>query len=160
MADPGHVSAEAQRAEFETVVEALGSSSRLARLLRFMGEKYFAGKIGELQEFNIATEVFGRSPTAFDPSQDAIASGGVPASSYFAPRGRGATRADLEDRAEAGGFPRGGPAEIGVGVLNRPGPRVVGVTAATGARTKTLQRGRRAAPGAPPAATTAPRRQA
>jgi hypothetical protein len=71
--DPGHVSAEAQRAEFEAVVQALGSSSRLARLLQYMGEKYFEGKIDDLQEYNIATEVLGRSQATFDPSQDALA---------------------------------------------------------------------------------------
>lgn len=71
--DPGHVSAEAQRAEFDSVVQALGPSSRLARLLQYMGEKYFAGKIDDLQEYNIATEVFGRSPATFDSSQDAVA---------------------------------------------------------------------------------------
>ena len=69
---PGHISAEAQRAEFEAVVQALGPSSRLARLLQYMGEKYFADKIDDLQEYNIATEVFGRSPATFDSSQDAV----------------------------------------------------------------------------------------
>lgn len=60
-------------AEFEAVAEALGRSSRLANLLRYVGEKYFRGQTSELTEYNIATEVFGRSKAVFDASEDAIA---------------------------------------------------------------------------------------
>jgi hypothetical protein len=63
----------AERAEFETVVEALARSPRLARLLRYLGERYFLGESDQLHEYNIATEVFGRSKTAFDSGEDAIA---------------------------------------------------------------------------------------
>lgn len=62
-----------ERAELESVAEALGHSSRLANLLRYVGEKYFAGEGDQLTEYNIATEVFGRSKKVFDASEDAIA---------------------------------------------------------------------------------------
>jgi hypothetical protein len=64
---------EAERAELDAVVEALGRSSRLANLLRYIGEKYFGGESSELSEYNIATEVFGRSKTVFSAGEDAIA---------------------------------------------------------------------------------------
>lgn len=63
----------AERAELDEVAEAIGHSSRLASLLRYMGEKCFQGESDQLTEYNIATEVFGRSKTAFDASEDAIA---------------------------------------------------------------------------------------
>lgn len=66
-------SPEAERAELETVAEALGRSSRLAHLLHYIGDKYFAGESGHLSEYAIATEVFGRSKSTFDASEDAIA---------------------------------------------------------------------------------------
>jgi hypothetical protein len=72
---PAHserISVAAERAELEMVAEALGHSSRLANLLRYMGEKYFHGESDQLTEYNIATEVFGRSKTAFDAGEDAI----------------------------------------------------------------------------------------
>jgi len=64
---------EAERAELEAVTEALGRSSRLAHLLHYIGEKYFAGRSDQLTEYAIATEVFGRSKTTFDAGEDAIA---------------------------------------------------------------------------------------
>jgi hypothetical protein len=67
------VEMERERIELETVAEALGRSSRLANLLRYIGEKYFGGQSDQLSEYNIATEVFGRSKTAFDSGEDAIA---------------------------------------------------------------------------------------
>ena len=66
-------SQEAEREELVTVAEALSRSPRLSRLLRYLGEKYFQGEIDQLHEYNIATEVFGRSKTAFDAGEDAIA---------------------------------------------------------------------------------------
>lgn len=66
-------SMEVERAELKAVVEALGRSSRLATLLNFIGERYFAGEGSQLSEYIIATEVFGRSKSTFDPSEDAIA---------------------------------------------------------------------------------------
>jgi len=67
------LSKEAERAELEAVADALGRSSRLANLLRYMGEEYFGGEGDRLTEYNIATEVFGRSKTVFDAGEDAIA---------------------------------------------------------------------------------------
>ena len=64
---------EEERAELQAVIEALGRSSRLAQLLHYIGEKHFAGQSDQLSEYTIATEVFGRSKTAFDASEDAIA---------------------------------------------------------------------------------------
>ena len=72
LAQFGRVPLAEERAELETVAEALGHSSRLANLLRYVGEKHLKGESDELSEYNIATEVFGRSKTAFDASQDAI----------------------------------------------------------------------------------------
>lgn len=66
-------SAEEERAELEVVVESLGRSSRLANLLQYIGQRYFAGQGDELSEYVIATEVFGRSRSTFDASEDAIA---------------------------------------------------------------------------------------
>lgn len=66
------IAAEAERAEIDAVADALGRSSRLANLLRYMGEFYLHGEGDQLTEYNIATEVFGRSKTAFDSAEDAI----------------------------------------------------------------------------------------
>jgi hypothetical protein len=63
----------AERAEFETVAADLLRAHRLSKLLRYLGEKYFSGCAHHLTEFNIATEVLGRSKTSFATSQDAIA---------------------------------------------------------------------------------------
>lgn len=65
-------SADTERAELETVVAALERSPRLAKLLKFIGEKYLDGQAEELTEYNIATEVFGRARTSFD-STDSVA---------------------------------------------------------------------------------------
>src|SRR5580700_9294669 len=64
---------EAERAEFERVVEALSRWPRLSQLLRYIGEKLFSGEINEINEYNIATDVLGRSKTVFNSSEDAIA---------------------------------------------------------------------------------------
>jgi hypothetical protein len=69
----GLASIEEERAELHAAIEAMGRSSRLAQLLHYMGDKYFAGQSDQLSEYTIATEVFGRSKTAFDASEDAIA---------------------------------------------------------------------------------------
>ncbi len=53
----------AERAELERVVEALAKWPRLSQLLRYMGEKLSAGEVDDLNEYNIATEVLGRSKT-------------------------------------------------------------------------------------------------
>jgi len=65
---------EREKAEVEC---ALGSavfvrSPRLARLLKYLCEKYFAGEADRIKEYNIAVDVLDR-PASFDPSEDAIA---------------------------------------------------------------------------------------
>ncbi len=65
--------AEAERAELERVLEALARWPRQAGLLRYMAEKFFAGQADQLNEYNIATEVLGRSKKAFEAGEDAIA---------------------------------------------------------------------------------------
>jgi hypothetical protein len=64
---------ESERTEFEAVVGALAKWPRLSHLLRYMGNKLFADEVDQLNEYNIATEVLGRSRTAFNASEDAIA---------------------------------------------------------------------------------------
>jgi hypothetical protein len=66
-------SVDSERAELEIVLTALARTPRLAKLLSFVTESYFAGKSNEISEYNIATEVFGRSKATFDASQDSIA---------------------------------------------------------------------------------------
>jgi Malectin domain len=66
-------SADEERAEIATVMEALARSPRLVHLLRYIGEKYFRGESDQLKEFNIAIEVFGRPANFFNPTDDAIA---------------------------------------------------------------------------------------
>ena len=61
-----------ERAELEVVLRALTRTPRLANLLSFVAERYFEGRTEEITEYNIATEVFARSKTTFDPSQDSI----------------------------------------------------------------------------------------
>lgn len=65
--------AEAERAELERVVAALAKWPRLSQLLRYIGEKFFSGETDELTEYNIATDVLGRSKTVFNAAEDAIA---------------------------------------------------------------------------------------
>ncbi len=71
--EPGLLSVDEERLELEALAQALGRSSRLAHLLNYIGEKYFAGESDQLSEYNIATEVFGRSKASFDATEDAIA---------------------------------------------------------------------------------------
>lgn len=71
--DPNAQHSDAERAELQRVVEALARSPRLSRLLQYMGERLFAGQADQLNEYNIATEVLGRSKTIFNASEDAIA---------------------------------------------------------------------------------------
>src|SRR5512138_2264200 len=65
--------AEAERAELERVVEALAKWPRLSHLLQYMGQKVQSGQADLLNEYNIATEVLGRSKTVFNAGEDAIA---------------------------------------------------------------------------------------
>lgn len=71
--EPSAPFAEAEQAEFERVVKALAKWPRLSHLLRYMGEKLSRGEVEELNEYNIATEVLGRSKTVFNAAEDAIA---------------------------------------------------------------------------------------
>lgn len=71
--DPSAQLAEAERAELERVVEALAKWPRLSNLLRYMGDKLVSGSVSQLTEYNIATEVLGRSKTVFNAGEDAIA---------------------------------------------------------------------------------------
>jgi hypothetical protein len=73
MQDSSSQSPDTERAELAVVLDALASNPRLANLLQFLADRYFQGKTAEITEFNIATEVFGRSKKAFDGSTDSIA---------------------------------------------------------------------------------------
>src|SRR4051812_40708063 len=66
------ISHEAERQELERAIELLGRTTRPGRMLAYIGAKYFEQQGGQLTEFNIATEVFGRSPKTFDAAQDAV----------------------------------------------------------------------------------------
>jgi len=63
---------EDERRELEAVSVALASSSRLLRLISYIGERYFRGEADSLHEYDIATEVFGRSKDTFNAGEDAI----------------------------------------------------------------------------------------
>ena len=62
-----------ERDELEHVLADLARFPRLASLLRYLADRYFQGKTAEITEYNIATEVFGRSKGSFDGSTDSIA---------------------------------------------------------------------------------------
>ena len=65
-------SREAEWQELERAIELLGRSTRPGRLLAYVGAKFLQQQEDQLTEFNIATEVFGRSAKNFDPTQDAV----------------------------------------------------------------------------------------
>jgi len=64
---------EGERAELESVLTSgvLGRTNNLVRLLSFVCEKYFEGKIDEVKEYSIAVQALGRSDD-FDPQVDTI----------------------------------------------------------------------------------------
>src|SRR5687768_17506516 len=62
----------AERQEWERAIGLLGRSTRPGRLLEYLGTKYFQQPDVQLTEFEIATEVFGRSAKTFDPTEDAV----------------------------------------------------------------------------------------
>jgi hypothetical protein len=66
------VSMEEERRELEVVSAALEGSSRLHLLINYIGEKYFSGETDKLHEYDIATEIFGRSKDTFNAGNDAI----------------------------------------------------------------------------------------
>lgn len=63
---------EDERRELKAVAEALKNSSRLLKLITYIGEKYLQGDTDNLHEYDIATEVFGRSKDRFNGGEDAI----------------------------------------------------------------------------------------
>jgi hypothetical protein len=65
-------SRDAEQQELERAIGLLGRSTRHARLLEYVGTRYFQGQAAQLTEFNIATEVFGRSAQHFVATQDAV----------------------------------------------------------------------------------------
>jgi hypothetical protein len=65
-------SRDSERLEWERAIGLLGRSTRPGRLLEYLGTKYFQQPEVQLTEFEIATEVFGRSPKTFDPTEDAV----------------------------------------------------------------------------------------
>jgi Malectin domain len=69
---PG-IDLQAERAEVEWLLESglLGRSTNVARLLRIICEKFFAGEIDQIKEYTIAVEGMGRSQ-GFDPQTDPI----------------------------------------------------------------------------------------
>lgn len=71
--DSASGAADLERAELEVVLAALERAPRLARLLRYVGERALQGKPEEITEYNIATDVFDRSKSSFDGSTDSIA---------------------------------------------------------------------------------------
>ena len=56
-----------ERAELELVLAALARTPRLESFLRYIAERYFQNRINEINEYNIATEVLGRSKTLSMP---------------------------------------------------------------------------------------------
>ncbi len=64
---------EAEKAELESVLTSgvLGRTNNLVRLLSFVCEKYFEGKIDDVKEYSIAVQALGRSED-FDPQVDTI----------------------------------------------------------------------------------------
>ena len=154
---PSSVSSrDAEQHELQRIVELLGRDTRPGRLLAYLGEKYFQGQESQLNEFNIATEVFGRSPKNFDPTQDAVvrveahrlrkklrqiqekpgtSSGlqiSLPAGSYTPrfeltpPHSIGATEADIEEHESTSPV-------SGTEADQRPGRRAMYVALAVGA---------------------------
>jgi hypothetical protein len=65
-------SRDAERQELERAIELLGRSTRHARLLEYTATKYLQDQSEHLTEFNIATEVFARSPQRFAATNDAV----------------------------------------------------------------------------------------
>ena len=64
---------EAERAELQRVLQSqlFARSPGLARLLSYLCEKFFAGESGQIKEYSIAVDVFGRNGT-YDQDTDSI----------------------------------------------------------------------------------------
>ena len=65
-------SPEDERKEFDAIAAALPKSARQQQLIHYIAEKYFHGDASKLHEYEIATEVFGRSKSTFNAGEDAI----------------------------------------------------------------------------------------
>ena len=65
-------SRDAEQKELARAVELIGRGTRPGRLLEYLGAKTFLQQEERLTEFNIATEVFGRSAKNFDSTEDAV----------------------------------------------------------------------------------------
>lgn len=65
--------AELDKDELQVVLasESFAKSPNLAKILHYIGEKYFEGSESALKEYNIGVEALGRSPD-FDPKEDSI----------------------------------------------------------------------------------------
>ncbi|MGH9398016.1 MAG: malectin domain-containing carbohydrate-binding protein, partial [Terriglobia bacterium] len=65
--------AEIERAELDTVLtsEIFARSPNLAKILRYIGMKYFEGQEDAIKEYNIGVEALGRPPD-FNPKEDSI----------------------------------------------------------------------------------------
>lgn len=61
-----------ERAELQAIAQALARYPRLVGLALYLGECYLQGNTGEINEYNIATQVFGRSKTVFNSGEDSI----------------------------------------------------------------------------------------
>ena len=72
-ASPPSVELQEQRAELKSVLEsgAFVRAPKLAQLLAYLCEKLFEGKAGEIKEYSIGIEVFGRSQS-YDQNSDSI----------------------------------------------------------------------------------------
>ncbi|MGH9403666.1 MAG: malectin domain-containing carbohydrate-binding protein, partial [Terriglobia bacterium] len=70
---PLQTQAEIEREELETVLasEIFARSPNLAKMLRYIGMKYFEGQEDAIKEYNIGVEALGR-PTNFNPKEDSI----------------------------------------------------------------------------------------
>jgi len=71
--NPSAIATEDERAELERIISALSRWPRLSDLLRYMGDRLLSGELDQINEYNIATEVLGRSKSTFDSTDDAIA---------------------------------------------------------------------------------------
>jgi hypothetical protein len=65
-------SSDAEQQELARGVALLGKSTRHARLLEYLGARYFENAESPPSEFDIATGVFGRVLQNFDPAEDAV----------------------------------------------------------------------------------------
>jgi hypothetical protein len=63
---------ERERQELIALAAEFERTPRITKLLRYLGEKYFAGETDQLTEYNIAIKVFERNPSTFIASEDAI----------------------------------------------------------------------------------------